>query len=118
MDRSVVETGFLGPSPPRKIVRVSITAPLTWIKGGIGDFLQAPLLSLFFGGVHAALVVLPPQVAIVGAGRIRDSVVARDGKPMVRPVLPLSLTFDHRGVMGGEASRFLAAVKADLEIAN
>jgi pyruvate dehydrogenase E2 component (dihydrolipoamide acetyltransferase) len=33
----------------------------------------------------------------------------------VRRVLPLSLTFDHRPVMGGEASRFLAAVVADLE---
>jgi pyruvate dehydrogenase E2 component (dihydrolipoamide acetyltransferase) len=68
-----------------------------------------------FGGIHAALVVLPPQVAIVGAGRIRDSVAARDGSPVVRPTLPLSLTFDHRAVMGGEASRFLAAAKADLE---
>jgi pyruvate dehydrogenase E2 component (dihydrolipoamide acetyltransferase) len=87
------------------------TVPLEELRG------QTITLSNFgmFGGVHAALVVLPPQVAIIGAGRIRDSVVARDGKPMVRPVLPLSLTFDHRGVMGGEASRFLAAVKADLE---
>jgi pyruvate dehydrogenase E2 component (dihydrolipoamide acetyltransferase) len=70
-----------------------------------------------FGGRHAALVVVPPQVAIIGAGRIREAVVARGGKPTVRRVLPLSLTFDHRPVMGGEASRFLAAVVADLESA-
>jgi pyruvate dehydrogenase E2 component (dihydrolipoamide acetyltransferase) len=78
---------------------------------------QTVTLSNFgmFGGQHAALVVLPPQVAILGAGRIHDRVVARDGKPAVRRVLPLSLTFDHRPVMGGEASRFLAAVVADLE---
>ena len=68
-----------------------------------------------FGGQHAALVVLPPQVAILGAGRVHEAVLARDGKPAVRRVLPLSLTFDHRPVMGGEASRFLAAVVADLE---
>jgi pyruvate dehydrogenase E2 component (dihydrolipoamide acetyltransferase) len=68
-----------------------------------------------FGGRHAALVVMPPQVAIIGAGRSREAVVARDGQPTVRRVLPLSLTFDHRPVMGGEASRFLAAVVADLE---
>jgi pyruvate dehydrogenase E2 component (dihydrolipoamide acetyltransferase) len=68
-----------------------------------------------FGGQHAALVVLPPQVAILGAGRIHEAVVARGGEPAVRRVLPLSLTFDHRPVMGGEASRFLAAVVADLE---
>lgn len=67
-----------------------------------------------FGGQHAALVVLPPQVAILGAGRIHDQVVPRDGTPSVRRCLPLSLTFDHRAVMGGEAARFLATVIADL----
>ncbi len=51
-----------------------------------------------FGGIYANLVVLPPQVAIVG----------------IATLLPLSLTFDHRVVSGGEAARFLAAVLADL----
>jgi pyruvate dehydrogenase E2 component (dihydrolipoamide acetyltransferase) len=68
-----------------------------------------------FGGRHAALVVLPPQVAILGAGRIAERAVAHDGQVTARRVLPLSLTFDHRAVMGGEASRFLAAVVADLQ---
>jgi pyruvate dehydrogenase E2 component (dihydrolipoamide acetyltransferase) len=68
-----------------------------------------------FGGQHAALVVVPPQVAIVGAGRIHPRVVPVAGRPAVRRALPLSLTFDHRSVMGGEASRFLAAAIADLE---
>jgi len=68
-----------------------------------------------FGGRHAALVVLPPQVAILGAGRIAERAVAQAGQVSARRVLPLSLTFDHRAVMGGEASRFLAAVVADLE---
>ncbi|MFQ5953859.1 MAG: dihydrolipoamide acetyltransferase family protein [Kiloniellales bacterium] len=67
-----------------------------------------------FAGQHAALVVVPPQVAILGAGRIHDRVVPVKGRPAVRRVLPLSLTFDHRAVMGGEASRFLAAIIADL----
>lgn len=67
------------------------------------------------GGRHAALVVRPPQVAIVGAGRARDAVVARDGHVVIRRVLPLSLTFDHRVVMGGEATRFLNALANDLE---
>ena len=35
--------------------------------------------------------------------------------PAVRRVLPLSLTFDHRVVTGGEAARFLVALKTDLE---
>lgn len=67
------------------------------------------------GGQHAALVVLPPQVAIVGAGRARDAVVARSGQVLIRRLLPLSLTFDHRVVMGGEATRFLNALENDLE---
>ena len=68
-------------------------------------------------GRYAAPVVLPPTVAILGAGRISDQVVAVDGVPAVHRVVPLSLTFDHRAVSGGEAGRFLAAVIADLALA-
>jgi pyruvate dehydrogenase E2 component (dihydrolipoamide acetyltransferase) len=70
------------------------------------------------GGRFASLVVVPPQVAIVGAGRIGERVVARDGAAAVRRVLPLSLTFDHRVVTGGEAARFLVALQRDLERAS
>jgi len=68
-----------------------------------------------FGGRYANPIVQPPTVAILGAGRIRDVVLPVDGVPAVRPVLPLSLTVDHRAVTGGEAARFIAAVIADLE---
>ena len=67
------------------------------------------------GGRFASLVVVPPQVAIVGAGRAAPRVVARQGQIAVRRILPLSLTFDHRVVTGGEGARFLVAVKSDLE---
>jgi 2-oxoisovalerate dehydrogenase E2 component (dihydrolipoyl transacylase) len=67
------------------------------------------------GGRYAMLVILPPQVAILGAGRAEAQLVPVDGKPAIRRRLPLSLTFDHRAVSGGEAARFLAAVIADLE---
>ena len=66
-------------------------------------------------GRYASPVVVPPTVAIVGAGRIRDAVVAVDGAPAVHRILPLSLTFDHRAVTGGEAGRFIAAMIKDLE---
>ena len=71
-----------------------------------------------FGGRYAHLVVVPPQVAIIGAGRTNDQVVARAGVPTVRRMLPLSLMFDHRVVTGGEGARFMAALKADLERPN
>jgi 2-oxoisovalerate dehydrogenase E2 component (dihydrolipoyl transacylase) len=69
-----------------------------------------------FGGRFAHLVVVPPQVAIVGAGRCEERAVVKNGALAVRRVLPLSLTFDHRAVTGGEAARFLAALKRDLEL--
>jgi len=68
------------------------------------------------GGRYASPIVVPPQVAIVGAGRIeKRAVVTREGEIAAHRVLPLSLTFDHRAATGGEAARFLMAVKADLE---
>jgi pyruvate dehydrogenase E2 component (dihydrolipoamide acetyltransferase) len=66
-------------------------------------------------GRFANLVIVPPQVAIVGAGTIRPQVLARNGKAQVRRTLPLSLTFDHRVVTGIEATRFLKAMLASLE---
>lgn len=66
-------------------------------------------------GRYAALALMPPQVGILGAGAIAERVVAIDGEPAVRHTLPLSLTFDHRAVTGGEAARFLAAIIKNLE---
>ncbi len=67
------------------------------------------------GGRFAYLTVVPPQVAIIGAGRAADRPVVKDGAVVVRRLLPLSLIFDHRVVTGGEGTRFLMALKADLE---
>jgi pyruvate dehydrogenase E2 component (dihydrolipoamide acetyltransferase) len=54
------------------------------------------------------------QVATVGSGALA-AVVAIHGLPAVRRRLPLSLTFDHRAVTGGEAARFLGAMLTDLQ---
>ena len=68
------------------------------------------------GGRYASPLVVPPMVAILGAGRIeRRAVVTKEGEIAAHRVLPLSLTFDHRAATGGEAARFLNAVKADLQ---
>jgi 2-oxoisovalerate dehydrogenase E2 component (dihydrolipoyl transacylase) len=65
-------------------------------------------------GTHAALVVMPPQVAIIGAGRIAPKAFPAHHGVVFRHVLPLSLTFDHRAATGGDAARFLQAMIADL----
>jgi len=68
------------------------------------------------GGRYASPIVVPPTVAIIGAGRIAlQPVVTADGTIAAHRVLPLSLSFDHRAATGGEAARFLNALKADLE---
>ncbi|MGB1950736.1 MAG: dihydrolipoamide acetyltransferase family protein [Marinobacter sp.] len=61
-------------------------------------------------GQYANPIVTPPQVAIVGAGTIREKVVPYRGAATTRRILPLSVTFDHRAATGGEASRFLGAL--------
>lgn len=67
------------------------------------------------GGRHASLIVMPPQVAIVGVGRIYTRPIQRSGGISFGGALPLSLTFDHRAINGGAATRFLRTVIADLE---
>jgi 2-oxoisovalerate dehydrogenase E2 component (dihydrolipoyl transacylase) len=82
------------------------------------DFRRPTITLSNFGsiaGSHASLIVMPPQVAILGAGQFADRPVrAADGSITLHRALPLSLTFDHRAVTGGMAARFLRAVIADL----
>jgi 2-oxoisovalerate dehydrogenase E2 component (dihydrolipoyl transacylase) len=59
--------------------------------------------------------VVPPAVAILGAGKVREDAVVVAGAVLAHRRMPLSLSFDHRCITGGEACRFLGAVIADLE---
>ena len=67
-----------------------------------------------FAGRYATPVVVPPTVAIVGAGKLSFDVVAVMGGIEVHRRMPISLTFDHRAATGGEAARFLKALLDDL----
>ena len=67
------------------------------------------------GGHHSAMVVMPPQVAILGVGQLEPHAVVVNGKVRAARIMPLSLTFDHRAVTGGEAGRFFNAVIEELE---
>ena len=67
-----------------------------------------------FAGRYATPIITPPCVAIVAAGKLRNEVVPVLGGFEVHRVIPLSLTFDHRAVTGGEAARFLKAMLDDL----
>jgi 2-oxoisovalerate dehydrogenase E2 component (dihydrolipoyl transacylase) len=66
-------------------------------------------------GRYATPIMVPPTVAIVGSGKLQHDVVAVMGGIEVHRRIPLSLSFDHRCVTGGEAARFLGAMIQDLE---
>lgn len=66
-------------------------------------------------GRYASPVIVPPMIAILGTGGTRHDVVPVMGGIEVHKRIPLSLTFDHRCVTGGEACRFLAAVITELQ---
>lgn len=66
-------------------------------------------------GRYATPLMVPPTVAILGTGKLQHDVVAVMGGIEVHRRIPLSLSFDHRCITGGEACRFLAAVIDDLE---
>ena len=71
-----------------------------------------------FAGRYATPVVVPPCVAIIGAGKLCHDVVAVMGGIEVHRRMPISLTFDHRACTGGEAARFLKALLDDLSSPN
>jgi len=66
-------------------------------------------------GRYGIPLVVPPAVAILGAGKVREDAVVAAGEVRAHRRMPLSLSFDHRCITGGEACRFLGAVIADLE---
>lgn len=81
--------------------------------------LAHPTLTLsnfgMLAGRYATPIVVPPTVAILGVGRLCHDVVAVLGGVATHRRLPLSLSFDHRSVTGGDACRFLRALIDDLE---
>ena len=67
------------------------------------------------GGVAATPVINHPEVAIVGVNRIEERPVVRGGRIVIRKMMNLSSSFDHRIVDGWEAASFIAKVKGCLE---
>jgi pyruvate dehydrogenase E2 component (dihydrolipoamide acetyltransferase) len=68
-----------------------------------------------FGGTFATPVINFPDAAILGTGRISDKPWVKDGQIVIRKILPLSLTFDHRVTDGADAATFLSKVMRYLE---
>ena len=66
-------------------------------------------------GRYATPIIVPPQVAIVGVGKIREEAVVKAGSIEVGRILPISLSFDHRAASGADAAAFMQALIESLE---
>ncbi len=83
------------------------------------DELQGGTFTISNGGVYGSLlstpIVNPPQSGILGLHGIQDRPVARDGAVVIRPMMYLAVTYDHRLVDGREAVTFLKRIKECVE---
>ena len=68
-----------------------------------------------FGSLLSTPILNPPQTAILGMHKIQERPVAQDGEIVIRPMMYLALSYDHRLIDGQEAVSFLVAIKGLLE---
>jgi 2-oxoglutarate dehydrogenase E2 component (dihydrolipoamide succinyltransferase) len=83
------------------------------------DELQGGTFTISNGGIYGSLlstpIINPPQSGILGMHAIQDRPVARDGAVVIRPMMYVALTYDHRIVDGREAVAFLRRIKETVE---
>jgi 2-oxoglutarate dehydrogenase E2 component (dihydrolipoamide succinyltransferase) len=114
------------------ILRRAQTLSSAAIESSIADFahrareakltledLSGGTFSITNGGVFGSLlstpILNPPQSAILGMHTIQERPVAENGQVVIRPMMYLALTYDHRLIDGRDAVQFLVAVKSALE---
>ena len=68
-----------------------------------------------FGSLLSTPIINPPQTAILGMHKIQDRPVAINGEVVIRPMMYLALSYDHRLIDGKEAVQFLVAIKEMIE---
>jgi len=83
------------------------------------DDLRGGTFTITNGGVFGSLlstpILNPPQSAILGMHAIQERPVARNGEVVIRPMMYVALSYDHRLIDGADAVRFLVSVKESLE---
>ena len=68
-----------------------------------------------FGGLMSTPIINPPQSAVLGLHRIEDRPVVRNGEIVIRPMMYLAMSYDHRLIDGREAVTFLKTIKEAIE---
>ncbi|MFQ5580178.1 MAG: dihydrolipoamide acetyltransferase family protein [Nitrospiria bacterium] len=89
----------------------SRTIDLSELKGGSFTLTNYGVI----GGIYGTPIINYPEAGILGLGKIEDKAVVRSDEIVIRKMLPLSLTFDHRIIYGAEAARFMNTVIKHLE---
>ena len=83
------------------------------------DELRGGTFTISNGGVYGSLlstpIINPPQTGILGLHAIQDRPVARDGQVVIRPMMYVALSYDHRVIDGREAVTFLRRIKEQVE---
>ncbi len=114
------------------VLRNSERLSFAEIEMGIGEFahraqenklkpdeLQGGTFTISNGGVYGSLlstpIVNPPQSGVLGMHAVQERPVARDGNVVIRPMMYVALTYDHRIVDGREAVTFLKRIKETIE---
>jgi 2-oxoglutarate dehydrogenase E2 component (dihydrolipoamide succinyltransferase) len=130
MDISVAVSGPSGLVVP--VIRNAESLSFAGIEKTIGDFgkrakegtltmddMTGGTFTISNGGVFGSLmstpIINPPQSAVLGLHRIEDRPVAINGQVVIRPMMYLALSYDHRLVDGREAVTFLKTIKEAIE---
>ena len=87
------------------------TLSLADLKGGTFTITNGGV----FGSLLSTPILNPPQVGILGLHAIKDRPIAVNGQVVIRPMMYIALTYDHRIIDGSEAVRFLVKVKELIE---
>ena len=114
------------------VLRDAETLGLADVERRIGDFarranalklqieeLEGGTFTITNGGIFGSLmstpILNPPQSAVLGLHKIQDRPIAENGQVVIRPMMYLALSYDHRIIDGREAVSFLASVKESIE---
>jgi 2-oxoglutarate dehydrogenase E2 component (dihydrolipoamide succinyltransferase) len=114
------------------VIRNAETMSFADVENTIGDFgkrakdgtltmedMKGGTFTISNGGVFGSLmstpIINPPQSAVLGLHRIEDRAVVVDGEVVVRPMMYLALSYDHRLIDGREAVTFLVRIKEAIE---
>nr|BDT37122.1 2-oxoglutarate dehydrogenase complex dihydrolipoyllysine-residue succinyltransferase [Myxococcus sp. MH1] len=129
-DIGVAVSGSRGLVVP--VIRNADKLSLAELEKGVGDLgtrarndkltlpeLQGGTFTITNGGIFGSMlstpIINPPQTGILGMHNIVERPVARDGQVVIRPIMYVALTYDHRLIDGREAVQFLVRVKECIE---